>query len=87
MARGPRTQQTFNQCMFLLGILLSAGPNFSSASLYPWGAHGMSLYSEMTLKIFDTHYPQMQTGLNKGCSTEAGSWRPLYLGPREGRGH
>ena len=45
----------------------------------------MSLYSEMTLKIFNTHYPQMQTG--QGCSTEAGSWRPLYLGPREGRGH
>ena len=43
----------------------------------------MSLYSEMTLKIFNTHYPQMQTGLNKGCSTEAGSWRPLYLGPSE----
>lgn len=47
--------------MFLGYILPSADSNFFSPFLYSWEAHGMCLYSEMTLKIFDNCYAQMQT--------------------------
>lgn len=66
MARGPR-RQTFNQCMFWGVFSLQSVPTFPSHFSTPRNAWYV-LYLEMTLKVFNNCYAQMQTNQNRATA-------------------